>query len=66
NSIPMVGADGPFSYIDMGGMFTVVKVREGVTSYDDPGWYQHPPGTVAGPASSEEMLRDLGELPTKG
>ena len=33
----------------MGGMFSVVKVREGLASddYKDPGWYQHPPGTVA-------------------
>jgi manganese oxidase len=31
------------------GMFTVVKVREGLSAgdYKDPGWYQHPPGTVA-------------------
>jgi hypothetical protein len=33
----------------MGGMFTVVKVREGLASgdYKDPGWYRHPAGTVA-------------------
>jgi hypothetical protein len=31
----------------MGGMFTLLKVREGITSYDDPGWYPHPPGTLA-------------------
>jgi hypothetical protein len=33
----------------MGGMFTVVKVREGLArgDYRDPGWYRHPPGTVA-------------------
>ncbi len=33
----------------MGGMFTVFKVREGLarTDYSDPGWYKHPPGTVA-------------------
>jgi hypothetical protein len=31
----------------MGGMFTVVKIREGITSYEDPGWYDHPAGTVA-------------------
>ena len=37
NSIPMLGAPGPFSYIDMRGMFTILKVREGLTSYDDPG-----------------------------
>ncbi len=40
---------GPFDEIDAGGMFTVVKVREGITTYDDPGWYRHPPGTVAEP-----------------
>lgn len=27
NSIPMLGAPGPFGYVDMGGMFTIVKVR---------------------------------------
>jgi hypothetical protein len=58
NSIPMVGADGPFSYIDMGGMFTILKVREGITSYDDPGWYRHPAGTVADVASSDDLHRD--------
>jgi manganese oxidase len=47
NSIAMRGAKGPFGTIDMGGMFTIVKVREGLTSYDDPGWYAHPEGTVA-------------------
>jgi hypothetical protein len=39
--------DGPFGDTDAGGMFTVVKVRAGITGYDDPGWYKHPPGTVA-------------------
>jgi hypothetical protein len=28
-------------------MFTVVKVRAGIASYEDPGPYKHPPGTVA-------------------
>jgi len=46
---------GPFSYIDMGGMFTILKVREGITTYEDPGWYTHPTGTVAGPATPEEI-----------
>jgi hypothetical protein len=58
NSIPMVGAPGPFSYIDMGGMFTILKVRDRLDSYDDPGWYEHPPGTVAEAASAEELARD--------
>lgn len=63
NSIPMVGGEGPFGYITMGGMFTVLKVREGITSYEDPGWHQHPPGTVADVASAEELRRDGIELP---
>jgi hypothetical protein len=44
----MTGA-GPFGALEMGGMFMVVKVREGLArnDYNDPGWYQHPPGTVA-------------------
>ena len=60
NSIPMKGAVGPFGdYIGMGGMFTIVKVRDRLASYDqDPGWYQHPPGTVALKASSEDLARD--------
>ena len=47
NTLPMMTGQGPFGPIEMGGMFTVVKVREGLTSYQDPGWYQHPEGTVA-------------------
>lgn len=43
------GSPGPFAPIEMGGMFTVLKVREGITNYNDPGWYKNPPGTVAGP-----------------
>ena len=58
NSIPMVGGPGPFDYITMGGMFTVLQVREGITNYEDPGWYQHPPGTVAAVASADELKRD--------
>ncbi len=48
----MMAGEGPFGSMEMGGMFTVVKVREGLTSDDDPGWYQHPPGTVSGPVQS--------------
>jgi manganese oxidase len=58
NSIPMLGSPGPFGYIDMGGMFTIIKVRDAITSYDDPGWYRHPAGTVAEPASAAELRAD--------
>jgi len=47
NTLPMMTGEGQFGPIGMGGMFTVLKVREGITSYDDPGWYKHPEGTVA-------------------
>jgi FtsP/CotA-like multicopper oxidase with cupredoxin domain len=48
NTLPMMAGTGPFGPIEMGGMFTVFKIREGLASYDeDPGWYEHPPGTLA-------------------
>jgi FtsP/CotA-like multicopper oxidase with cupredoxin domain len=56
NSIPMRGGSGPFGPIDMGGMFTIVKVRDELASYDaDPGWYRHPEGSVASVARPEEL-----------
>src|SRR6266508_1804954 len=58
NSLPMVGAPGPFDVIDMSGLMTLVKVREGITSYEDPGWYQHPEGTVATLANGDQLSRD--------
>jgi manganese oxidase len=59
NSIPMLGGKGPFDYITMGGLFTMLKVRENLDGYDrDPGWYKNPEGTVASRASSEELHRD--------
>lgn len=58
NSIPMLGREGPFGYIGMGGMFSIFKVREGITTYDDPGWYAYPAGSVARPATPAELARD--------
>jgi hypothetical protein len=58
NSIPMEGASGRHDPIDMGGMFTVLKVRDGITTYEDPGWYENPPGTVARLASVDELATD--------
>jgi len=54
----MMGGPGPFDYIAMGGMFTVIKIREGITSYDDPGWYRHPEGTVASLAAADALRHD--------
>jgi hypothetical protein len=43
----------------MGGLFTILKVRDELRSYDeDPGWYAHPAGTVALRASEAELARD--------
>jgi hypothetical protein len=48
NTLPMMTGTGPFGPIEMGGMFTVVKIRENLGSYEeDPGWYDYPKGTVA-------------------
>jgi manganese oxidase len=63
NSIPMVGEEGEHDYIDRG-LFTIVRVRENLTSYDDPGWYENPPGTLASLASNDESQRDLGVVPS--
>ncbi len=49
NTLPMMTGYGQFGPLEMGGMFTVVKVREGLAAddYRDPGWYRHPEGSVA-------------------
>jgi manganese oxidase len=49
NTLPMMTGSGQFGPIEMGGMFTVVKIRDGLAhdDYRDPGPYRHPPGTVA-------------------
>jgi FtsP/CotA-like multicopper oxidase with cupredoxin domain len=49
NTLPMMAGAGPFGPIEMGGMFTVLKVRDAQKpgDYSDPGWYEHPAGTVA-------------------
>jgi manganese oxidase len=58
NSLPMRGGAGPFSYIDMGGMFTLLKVRERADTADKGGWYPHPPGSVATVADPARMKND--------
>lgn len=59
NTLPMMGGDGPFGPIGMGGMFTLLKVHPDVPRFTadeymqkvrlpaDLGWYDNPPGTVA-------------------
>jgi manganese oxidase len=45
NTLPMMMGTGPYGKMEMGGMFTVVKVRDELTG--DPGWYDPPEGTLA-------------------
>jgi manganese oxidase len=49
NTLPMMTGFGQFGPIEMGGMFTVMKIREGLAAndYKDPGNYKNPQGTVA-------------------
>ena len=58
NSIPMLGAKGPHDVITMGGMFTILKVRESLAGGEDPGWYKNPAGSMAVPATAAELARD--------
>jgi hypothetical protein len=49
NTLTMMTGAGPYGSIEMGGMFTVVKIRADLAhdDYRDPGWYQAPAGSVA-------------------
>jgi FtsP/CotA-like multicopper oxidase with cupredoxin domain len=63
NTLPMMSGKGQFGAIEMGGMFTTVKVREGLArnDYKDPGTYKHPKGTVA-----REVVNDLPPVERSG
>ena len=66
NTTPMMGGEGPFGSVEMGGMFSVVKVRRDQPrgDYRDPGWYTHPAGTNAfewtGPLEQPARFRAEG------
>jgi hypothetical protein len=69
NTLPMMDGRGPYGPIEMGGMFTMIKVREGLArgDYRDPGWYRHPEGTVAkewtGPAPEAIRVPAVASAP---
>jgi FtsP/CotA-like multicopper oxidase with cupredoxin domain len=69
NTLPMMTGFAQFGPVEMGGMFTVVKVRDGLAAgdYKDPGWFKHPPGTVAYEiaAPGDEPPRQRGDAPKK-
>ena len=64
NTMPMMTGKGPFGNLEMGGMFTLVKVRDDLApgDYGDPGWYDHPAGTVARRVSTD---RNFGSPPRR-
>jgi len=71
NTLPMMTGFGQFGPIEMGGMFTVMKVREGLgaNDYKDPGPYKNPPGTVAyevNAAQAGEPARQPGANESRG
>ena len=49
NTARMMSGEGPFGSVEMGGMFSVVKVRKDQKrgDYANPGWFKHPQGTIA-------------------
>jgi manganese oxidase len=55
NTLAMMTGAGPYGDIEMGGMFTVMKIREDIAhgDYRDPGWYHAPAGSVAYPWTGE-------------
>jgi hypothetical protein len=63
NTLPMMTGFGQFGPIEMGGMFTLMKIREGLAAndYKDPGDYKHPQGTVA-----HEVQVSASDAPRRG
>ena len=59
NTLPMMTGAGSFGPVGMGGMFSVVKVRDDIQRGDfrDPGPYKHPAGTLA-----SEYTADMPEI----
>lgn len=67
NTLPMMAGKGPHGNIEMGGMFTVVKVRDNIKrgDYSDPGWYQAPKGSIASRISADPNFGDPIRRPTR-
>jgi hypothetical protein len=65
NTLPMMTGKGPYGNLEMGGMFTMVKVRDHITpgDFSDPGWYDAPDGTRAARVSSDPTFGDPPRRP---
>ena len=66
STLPMMTGDGPYGSVEMGGMFSMLKVRSDLArdDYSDPGWYKHPEGHQAYEYSGE--LPEVSERFTPG
>ncbi|MFZ5484037.1 MAG: multicopper oxidase family protein [Pseudomonadota bacterium] len=68
NTLPMMTGWGQYGPLEMGGMFTVLKVRDDLAPGDwrDPGPFRHPPGSVAREwtGALPEAARQAGPAPT--
>jgi hypothetical protein len=63
NCIPMLGFKGQFGQTVLGGMANILRVRENLDSYADPGPYEFPKGTVAYPVTKEMLEKNGITLP---
>jgi hypothetical protein len=69
NTFPMMTGTGPYGPIEMGGMFTTLKVRaeQKPGDYSDPGDYKQPPGTQSfeykGPAAVTPRAPETARQP---
>ena len=58
NTVPMASGRGKFDIITMGGMFTLLKIRDALAGGKDPDWYEAPAQTLATNASEADLARD--------
>jgi len=73
-TLPMMTGTGPWGPVEMGGMFTMLKVRANQQpgDYSDPSWYAQPAGTQAFEWTGElpeparfKAEREAGSTPVK-
>ena len=68
NTLSMMSGGGPHGAIEMGGMFTIMKIRAGLAhgDYRDPGWYRQPSGSVAYPFEGDIPPVERGGAQRRG
>jgi len=68
NTLPMMTGTGPYGPVEMGGMFSMLKVRrtQKAGDYSDPGWFQQPAGTQAYEWTGEPPAAPRAAAPDSG